>query len=289
MDEFFKPHPPFEVPTPWNKLYRAAEMLPAFRPQGYEALLTYWNHFQNRYKYRDKGYDEMLVRTIKAIYYASISFIDHHVGRLLEGLGEEIDNTLVLFTSDHGELLGDYGSFGKRSMLDAAARVPMLARYPSAFAANERCEIPTTLLDIWPTCLALAGDAEYQVSREGQNLATVATGASDRDTVYSQYSRGATGLYATVTRDLKYIYSAADNREWLFDLKVDPAETHNFAGNPRYQDRLQHLRRHLITRFLEDDYLEPLEGDGWRVFPPSRVPSNGDASLLLQDPKEVEA
>ena len=57
---FIKPHPPFESPVPWNKLYRAADMPPPHRPDGFEQMLTYWNHHQNRYKYRDKGYDEML-------------------------------------------------------------------------------------------------------------------------------------------------------------------------------------------------------------------------------------
>jgi arylsulfatase len=52
---FIKPHPPFESPTPWNKLYRAAEMPPPFRPEGFESLLSYWNRVQNRYKYRDHG------------------------------------------------------------------------------------------------------------------------------------------------------------------------------------------------------------------------------------------
>ena len=280
---FIKPHPPFEVPTPWDKLYRAAEMLPPFRPEGFEGLLSYWNHFQNRYKYRDKGYDEMLLRTMKASYYACITFIDHHVGRILESLGE-LDNTLIIFTSDHGELLGDYGSFGKRSMVDAAARVPMLVRYPAKFAAGAQCETPTTLLDIWPTCLAAAGDADWQVSPEGQNLADVAAGDTERGVVFSQYSYGATGLYAAVTKDLKYIYSAADNRAWLFDLKRDPNETHNFAGNPSYIDRQATLKHRLIRRFQEDGYLEPLENNDWRVYPGTRVPKSPDALLLFQDP-----
>ena len=281
---FIKPHPPFEVPTPWDKLYRAAEMLPPFRPEGFGALLSYWNHFQNRYKYRDKGYDEMLVRAMKASYYACISFIDHHVGRLLEGLEAEIDNTLVLFTSDHGELLGDHGSFGKRSMLDAAARVPMLVRYPVKFTAGARCETPATLLDIFPTCLALAGDGDWQVSPEGQNLADVAAGDTERSTVYSQYSHGATGLYAVMTRDLKYTYSAADNREWLFDLRIDPRGTHNFAGNPSYESFQAELKQQLIARFQKDGYLEPLKGNDWRVFESSYLPANPDSLLLFQDP-----
>ena len=281
---FIKPHPPFETPTSWNKLYRASEMLPPLRPEGFENLLSYWNHFQNRYKYRDKGYDEMLIRTMKASYYACISFMDHQLGRLFESLGNALDNTLIIFTSDHGELLGDYGSFGKRSMLDAAARVPLIVRRPGHFASDERCDTPTTLLDIWPTCLAAAGDSDSSVSQEGQNLTDIATAKSERDSVYSQFSSGAKGLYTIVTKDLKYVYSAADNQEWLFDLKLDPKETHSFSGNPSYRERQKRLKQQLIRRFQDDDYLEPLEQDDWRVFPASQIPKNSDALLLFQDP-----
>lgn len=285
---FIKPHPPFEAPTPWNKLYCAADMLPPFRPEGFEEFLTYWNHYQNRYKYRDKGYDEMLIRTIRAMYYACISFIDHQVGRILARLGDDIDNTLIIYTSDHGELLGDYGSFGKRSMLNAAARVPLLVRYPARFVPGARCDTPTTLLDLWPTCLAAAGDAESAVSPEGQNLADIAADTSSRDTVCSQFSEKAKGVYMAATRNLKYVYSAPDNREWLFDLARDPMESHDFAGNPRYDARKRSLKQKLITRFQKDDYLEPLDGDTWRVFAPSRIPENPDALLLLQDPSNLD-
>jgi arylsulfatase A-like enzyme len=281
---FIKPHPPFEVPTSWDKCYRASEMLPPKRPEGFEQLLSYWNHFQNRYKYRDKGYDEMLLRTMKASYYACISFIDHQIGRLLDALGAERDHTLIIFTSDHGELLGDYGSFGKRSMLDAAARVPMIVRYPQHFEAGVSCDRPSTLLDIWPTCLALTNDPDPQLNAEGQNLADVATGRTERDTVYSQYSAGATGLYAAISSDLKYIYSAADQREWLFDLLCDPAETHNFAANPSYQERQDRLKQRLIRRFQADGYDTPLEQSDWRKFGLVKLPPEPDALLLFQDP-----
>ncbi|NJN84260.1 MAG: sulfatase-like hydrolase/transferase, partial [Caldilineaceae bacterium] len=147
---FVKPHPPFEVPTPWNKLYRAAEMAAPFRPEGYDDLLTYWNRVQNRYKYRDQGFDDLLLRTMAAMYYGCISFIDYHVGRVLDTLGDDADNTLILFTSDHGDLLGDYGSFGKRCMLDASARVPLLARWPGVLESGQQCAEPATLLDLFP-------------------------------------------------------------------------------------------------------------------------------------------
>ena len=84
--------------------------------------MTYVARHQNRYKYRDNGVDRNLVRTMKSFYWACISFIDYQVGRVMQCLEEtgRLENTLILFSSDHGEMLGDYDCFGKRTMLDSA-------------------------------------------------------------------------------------------------------------------------------------------------------------------------
>jgi arylsulfatase A-like enzyme len=282
---FIKPHPPFESPTPWNSLYRCAQMPPPFRPAGFADLLTYWNRFQNRYKYRDHGCDELLVRTMRAAYYACISFIDFQVGRILDALGAAAQNTLVVFTSDHGELLGDYGSFGKRCMLDAAARVPLLARWPRRLPRGRRCETPTTLLDLWPTFLAAAGARAPQVCDEGANLLDVLSGRTDRAVVFSQFQHGGGGVYLAVSRTGKYIYSAPDQREWSFDLRRDPRET-----KPRRAGQEANaLRTRLIARFQRDGYTRPLEGDRWRAFPVKSMPAAPDAGLLFQDPATLPA
>ena len=109
-----------------------------------------------------------LLRTMRAAYYAAISFIDYQVGRILDSLESEgeLDNTLILYTSDHGELLGDYDCYGKRSFLDAAARIPLLVRYPERFEANAQCDTPTSLVDVLPTSLGAAG-LPLQADRSG--------------------------------------------------------------------------------------------------------------------------
>ena len=281
---FIKPHPPFENPTPWNKLYRASEMLLPFRPAGYENLLSFWNHVQNRYKYRDAGIDDQLMRTMRAAYYAAISFIDYNVGRILDALGDEIDNTLILFSADHGELLGDYGSVGKRVMLDAAARVPLLARYPREFAAGERVDAPTSLLDIWPTALTAAGNESIHSSDEGEALQRVADGSTARKMVYSQFSEGRYGLYMVTDGRYKYIYSAADEKEWLFDRQRDLDERHNFAYNPSYHAETTRLRSTLIERFQDDGYDIAVEDGAWKRYGKQALPDDPDFGLLFQDP-----
>ncbi len=285
---FIKPHPPFESPVPWNKLYRAADMLPPRRPAGFEQLLTYWNHHQNRYKYRDKGYDEMLLRTMKAMYYACISFIDFNLGRILEALGPDVQNTLILYTADHGELLGDYGSFGKRTMLNPAAKIPLIVREPGGVNQGRLIDKPVSLLDVFPTFASAGGADMAKPSPEGANLLELADGAIEREYVYSQVGEGNIGLYMIASRDLKYIYSAADKKEWLFDLRIDPQETKNWAGNSRYDGRLRELRDTLIGRFERDGYDLAAQNGAWREYEPPVFPDpNGDDGLLFQDAPDL--
>jgi arylsulfatase A-like enzyme len=279
---FIKPHPPFESPAPWNKLYRAADMMPPQRPAGFEQLLTYWNQHQNRYKYRDKGYDEMLVRTMKALYYACISFIDFNLGRVLEALGADIKNTLIVYTSDHGEMLGDYGSFGKRTMLNPAAKIPLIVRAPDK--PSRRIDRPVSLLDVFSTFAEAAGLEIESPSPEAMSLFAIERGDCEREYVYSQVGEGDRGLYMIAGRDLKYIYSAADNKEWLFDLAIDPGETKNWAGNSGYDGRLRELRGKLIARFEGDGYEAAVKDGAWREYEPPPFPDPaGDDGLLFQD------
>lgn len=281
---FIKPHPPFESPVPWNKLYRAADMLPPHRPEQFEQLLTYWNYFQNRYKYRDKGYDEMLFRTMKAMYYACISFIDFNVGRILDALGTGIDNTLLVYTADHGEMLGDYGSVGKRTMLNPAVKIPMILHWPGRIAPEQQIDAPVSLLDLFPTFAAAAAADVPPPSPEGMDLLAIAAGDAEREYVYSQFSEGPTGLYMIASRDMKYIYSAADRREWLFDLKIDPQETKSWATNPRYAGRLQDLRHKLVAQYEDDGYDLAVRDGQWRDYAqPPRPDPAGDDGLLFQD------
>jgi len=287
---FIHPHPPFSPPTPWNKLYRAMLMPLPKRPADCQALMTYMNRYQNRYKYRDNGLDANLLRVIKAYYYACISFIDFQIGRILHALGQvgQLDNTLILFASDHGEFLGDYDCFGKRSMLDSAARIPLLARYPQRFSPGLRCCIPTSLVDVMPTCLSAADIDPSPYGRDGMDLSKVAQGASSATlqerTVYSQFQRGPLGVYMAVNSRFKYFYSSPDRREFLFDRLQDPEELRNRSGMVFCRPQVESMRQDLWAHYRGQGYLDPLDGDSWREFPQPTIPLDPDEGLLIQDP-----
>ncbi len=283
MTSFIKPHPPFETPTPWNKLYRGPEMPLPKHPITAEKLTTYWNDFQNRYKYFDRGISEHAVRTMKAAYYSTISFIDYQIGRLLEYLKEQklYDNTLILFSSDHGELLGDYDCVGKRCFLDSASRIPMLMVHPD-LPKGCSTEKPVSLMDVLPTMLQFAEITDEQ-DFCGESLKDIYENEIDRKIIYGQYHHFDKALYMAVSKEFKYIYSVPDRKEWLFDLKTDPGETHNKAGNPFYTKHTKAMRDALISFYQSEGYNEPFDCDGFKEYAKPSVPQELDELLLFQD------
>ena len=283
---FIHPHPPFSPPTPWNKLYRGPLMPLPKRPENSEALHTYINRVQNRYKYRDSGIDNNLLRVMKAYYYACISFVDFQVGRMIKALEDvgQLDDTLILYTSDHGEFLGDYHCFGKRSMLDAAARIPMIVRYPERFASRQICDTPTSLVDVMPTLLTAAGVDTRAYDLDGLDLADLAASENRDRTVYSQYQRDALGVYMTTNRRWKYFYSAPDRREFLFDRIHDPEEMRSRAGLSLCRDDLEEMRAGLFEFYRREGFADPIEGEDWKRFPQPSLSADPDARLLIQDP-----
>lgn len=284
-----KPHPPFESPVPWSKLYRPEEVGYSYCPENSEEILCLWNRIQNRYKWRDNGCDGNLIRTIRAAYMACVSFVDYNIGRVLDSLGTELDNTLVVLTSDHGEMLGDYGCFGKRCMLDPSVRIPMLVRWPKHFAAGKQCDTPVSLLDVWPTLLAVAGQPDAAAEGYGNDLASIAAGAEPHRAVISQFQQKHLGLYMLVTRNLKYIYSVFDRKEWLLDISGEAMSLveQNVTGHPEYADQLVCMRNQLIRMLERGDGTNAVESGKWKSYSqPDFCLENSDEGLIYQDDPE---
>lgn len=285
FSSFIHPHPPFAPPNPWHKLYRAPMMpLPHVPPDG-DSLLTWVNRHQNRYKYRDQGIDQNMLRCMKAYYYAAISFIDYQVGRILAALEEtgQLDNTMIIYSSDHGELLGDYNAFGKRSMHDASARIPLIVRYPQRFAAGAICARPANLVDVAPTILSATGTSIDTHVLDGVDLAALAASESDREYVFAQHAKAEEATYMIVGEAWKYFYSAGDDREFLFDRVTDPLESRNKAGVPFCHKAKATLKSALIRHLQEGREIEGIEGGEWRTYPKREIPVNPDSGLLIQD------
>ena len=291
FSSFIHPHPPCAPPKPWHKLYRAPDMpLPNVPPDS-ESLMTWINRRQNRYKHRDQGIDRNLVRALKAYYYATISFVDYQVGRILAALEEsrQLDNTVVLFASDHGEYLGDFNCFGKRAMHDPSARVPLLARFPERFAGGRVCDAPVSLVDVFPTVADVAGIDTGGLALDGTDLAETAGNGSERAYVFSQFEEGQRAIYMVVSRQWKYFFSVAEQREFLFDRVSDPCETRNRAGLRLAAGPKAELKRVLLDHVRQQGPADAVvEIDGkpdWKPYPKLDMSylDDPDAGLLIQD------
>lgn len=213
---FIHPHPPFTPPVPWHKLYKPVQMPMPNVPVDYDNLQMFVNKMQNRRKYRDRGIDVNLVRCIKAYYYACISFVDYQVGRILDALEEtgQLDNTLILFTSDHGEMLGDYNCFGKRSMHDSCARIPFIMSQPGMYEGGKVCTTPVSLVDIAPTFLAAAEISDEDCAFDGLDIAKLMAGEVERDAVFSMKSYSGMPKFLGHTPEEYRNIPVRDNKEF---------------------------------------------------------------------------
>lgn len=242
MSSFIHPHPPFAPPAPWNKLYRDFMAVEPNVPENPEDLLTCFNIMQNRYKGMSVGIDRHLLSQTINHYYACVSFVDYQIGRIIGALKEKgiYEDTLIIFTADHGELLGDYNCFGKRSMVDAAARIPLLVRIPRR--APARRSDPVSLVDIEPTLLGWAGISHGDGEFDGVNILE-----ARHEYVYSQYETSSAALVMVASAHDKLAYSSYDDKYYYYDSFPETANKYR-SDNPRCSEL-----RGLLEGYLSKD------------------------------------
>jgi arylsulfatase A-like enzyme len=246
----YDPHPPFTPPREYAERFNRDDMPgPSFEPSDIEAQEELADaDFQTKSQHPD----EFDGRQIQADYYAMISLIDDQLARLLKFLEEsgEAENTVVIFTSDHGETLGDHGLLYKGCRFyEGLVRVPLIFHAPSRFQEGLQCDGLTELLDLSATILDLAG-ANMPEEHQGHSLVPYLTGEKDasepiRDFVRCEYFdalaphfTGGNGTFATMHRTGRYklvLYHSLNKGE-LFDLDLDPREHRNLWNNPDYAE-----------------------------------------------------
>lgn len=174
------------------------------------------------------------LRRALAAYYALITHIDHQIGRFLEALNEygELHNTIMMFVSDHGELLGDHHLFRKSLPYEGSARVPMILKLPRGYQVPRGLAVsaPVELRDIMPTFLEAAG-CEIPASVDGASLLPWAKGETPewRGWLHGEHTYGSLSNQWLTDGHEKYIWFSQSGEEQLFDLDADPLELHDLA------------------------------------------------------------
>lgn len=210
MASFIHPHPPFAPPAPWQKLFRD-DPLPPYVPEK-EDVDTFRELMNKGSCERLQISHQDLCRQ-KNFYHACVSFVDYQIGRIIDALKEKgmYEETMIVFTSDHGDMMGDYGYTGKRTMVDASTNTPLMVRYPGK--APARCDKPCSIVDIPPTILSYAGVDYDPADFDGLDL----FGEKRHDVVFSQYSCGPDGTYMVTDGKKKLVYKAKIDRYFYFD------------------------------------------------------------------------
>ena len=225
--EFWGLYPPEAMPMP--RLY-APEDAPTHPVL--KALRDCWCY--------DDHFDEESVRRTLASYYAVVSFLDDNIGRILKALDDcgFRDNTRVLYSSDHGDTLGNRRMWGKSTMYEESVGVPMIMAGPDV-PVGHTISVPTSLVDVYPTIIEGAGGTltADEEKLPGRSLIRVANGNTPERAVLAEYhGAGAITGFAMVRIDRwKYVHYV-DHPPQLFDLDADPGETADLGLDAGYTE-----------------------------------------------------
>jgi len=254
---FARPHSPYDPPERFMRMYEDAD-LPKAAVGKWAARYAPRSGDDSAIWHGELGPEQ--VRRSRQGYYGSVTFVDDAIGRILDALEKRgwLDDTLVLFTADHGDMTGDHNLWRKSYAYESSARIPMLMRWPSRLCDAKRGQVsrrPVELRDVLPTFLDAAG-APGAETLDGKSLLTLARNGGaewrsyidlEHDICYAPENH----WNALADGTWKYIFHARDGEEQLFNLEQDPHELEDLASNAQYVDTLRTWRGRMVEHLAE--------------------------------------
>lgn len=248
------PHDPFHVTQELWDLYDGESIeLPVTGGDVEHSAMDEWLAEAHDTSGVDLG-DPDNMRALRRAYYGLVTYVDRKVGEILAALEDtgRLDDTVVMFTADHGDMLGERGMVQKRCFYEWSARVPLVVTFPDGRGAGREVATPVSMMDLAPTMLDLAGVpvADRLPMQAESLLAHIDGDAVPERAVFSEYhvEKVRASCYMVRLGDHKYIYVHGHGAQ-LFDLADDPHELRNLAGRAESAEMQARLHALLVEQF----------------------------------------
>jgi len=247
---FGGPHEPWDTPEPYASMYDPNDMPPPIpRPPAGDRPRGNLDNMMNR---MNPKFEAGEVGRMRANYAGNVNLIDAQIGEILDAIQKrgELENTVIIHSSDHGEMNADYGLIYKGNFLNGSVRIPLLLRTPESLknaSENQVCESPVEWIDIGPTLVELAG-GEIKHRQYGKSLCPVIddTEGTHREYAISEIS----GEIMLLNQEWKIALNKDGVPYLLFDVKNDPDETNNLAGLPEMKELETALRLQVLEHLF---------------------------------------
>jgi len=261
----YRPHTPYVAPKKYFEMYPVDSIEPPTIPDGYLDTLPAPARLSVTRKKDQQNLKPELAKQAIGAYHASITFADAQVGRILAELVrlKLNENTVIVFTSDHGYHMGQHGHWQKTTLFEDAARVPLIIAAPGMNEGGV-ANGPAEMVDFYPTLASLCGLPKPE-HLAGVDLSPALSDPtkSPRDSALTQYANG----YSLRTSRYRYTSWGDDGAlgEELYDEVADPSEMSNLANDPKYADTIRTLKKQLQSR-IKDANQKPT---GVKQLPPA--------------------
>jgi len=276
---FAKPHSPYDPPRPYDAMYDPRHIPEPLGGWDNEEIMRDRDRdvLVRRQQYGWDSFSAQSVQVARAHYAGMVTFQDACIGRMLDWLDAAglADNTIIAYSSDHGDLLGDFGRFFKVCMYDGSVRVPFIWRVPGVVPAEDphQRDHLVGLQDILPTFCGLTGvELGYDVDGDDLTPILANSNAPGREFYVSECDAGNDQKAMVRTAKWKYLYSEVGGIEELYDARKPDGELRNLAGDPAYASAVSELRETLI-QWCKDN------GD-WGMIPDGKLVVRPDDALL---------
>ena len=252
---FTHPHDPYLCrPEHWQRYDDKPLPMPRVGPMPAEKHDNHSRRILAQHSMLDVEFDPEDIARARRAYYGSISFIDDCVGELIATLkrNNQLDNTIIVFSSDHGEMMGERGMWFKKTFFEPALRIPLIIKFPVE-QKSQRVKTLVSLVDLLPTFTAMASAGEFTHDIEpldGANLLAIAKHEMPDRAIYAEYLSETTlaPIYMIRQGCYKYIQSVADPA-MLFDVDTDPLELNNLAVESAYADVVNNFQEQITCRW----------------------------------------